>query len=187
MVTSAFVRKRERAEIDAVFLDAQSSALAKEAREGTRSPVCHPQGLQKSKPSLRPYEASSIQSSFSRMASMWGLVMTTSSSSNSEGSDWVSMAPMRSTMGLEGKAQGRFYNRWLLLALSTWRPLCPQKDEDSEYVKQGPLVPGPNLTLVGLQFRALHRARQCVTEAGWKREVAQNEMSHWERGELQLR
>lgn len=46
------------------------------------------------------HEASSTQSSFSRMASMWGLVMTTSSSSSSEGSDGVSVVPIRSTMGL---------------------------------------------------------------------------------------
>lgn len=49
----------------------------------------------------RPYEASSIHSSFSRMASMCGLVMTTSSSSNSDGSLWVSIAPIRSTVGLK--------------------------------------------------------------------------------------
>lgn len=51
----------------------------------------------------RPYEASSIHSSFSRMASMCGLVMTTSSSSNSDGSLWVSIAPIRSTVGLRGE------------------------------------------------------------------------------------
>lgn len=32
---------------------------------------------------------------------MWGLVMTTSSSSSSDGSLWVSMAPIRSTVGLK--------------------------------------------------------------------------------------
>lgn len=47
------------------------------------------------------YEASSIQSSFSRIASMRGFVMTTSSSSSSDGSDWVSVVLIRSTMGLE--------------------------------------------------------------------------------------
>lgn len=53
----------------------------------------------------RPYEASSIHSSFSRMASMCGFVITTSSSSNSDGSLWVSIAPIRSTVGLRGKNQ----------------------------------------------------------------------------------
>ena len=62
------------------------------------------------------YEASSIQSSFSRMASMWGLVMTTSSSSSSEGSDCVSMAPMRSTMGLEG-TRVALGTRWCHLSI----------------------------------------------------------------------
>uniref|UniRef100_A0A0E9RZD1 Uncharacterized protein n=1 Tax=Anguilla anguilla TaxID=7936 RepID=A0A0E9RZD1_ANGAN len=37
------------------------------------------------------------------MASMCGLVMTTSSSSSSEGSLWVSMALIRSIVGLESK------------------------------------------------------------------------------------
>lgn len=41
---SSFRRARERAESDTVLLDAQSSALAKEATKGTRSPVCPPQG-----------------------------------------------------------------------------------------------------------------------------------------------
>lgn len=76
--------------------------------EGTQKSLGHPKGLE-SQSSLAPYEASSIQSSFSRMASMWGLVMTTSSSSNSEGSDWVSIAPMRSTIGLEGIATVRTF------------------------------------------------------------------------------
>lgn len=50
--------------------------------------------------SSKTYEASSIQSSFSKMASMWGLVMTTSFSSSSDCSLWVSMAPIRSNVGL---------------------------------------------------------------------------------------
>ncbi|TNN85864.1 hypothetical protein EYF80_003708 [Liparis tanakae] len=51
--------------------------------------------------SSETYEASSIQSSFSRMASMCGLVMTTSSSSSSDCSLWVSMAPIRSSVGVQ--------------------------------------------------------------------------------------
>lgn len=43
--SALFLREAgERAESDTVLVDAQSSALAKEARKGPRSPVCPPQG-----------------------------------------------------------------------------------------------------------------------------------------------
>lgn len=71
--------------------------------------VCDTEGWNQA---CKTYEASSIQSSFSKMASMWGLVMTTSSSSSSEGSLWVSMAPIRSTVGLSNKQEKRKHD-WI--------------------------------------------------------------------------
>lgn len=136
------VRAEERAERGRVLPDARQGRRQRKP-EAQGSPRCHPRGLQESNPSPRPYEASSIQSSFSRMASMWGLVMTTSSSSNSEGSDWVSMAPMRSTMGLEGRAREAVAGWKAAADPSSQRPPGPQEEDGNEKVKAGTACPGP--------------------------------------------
>lgn len=99
---------------------------------------------QQSPGSPRPYEASSIQSSFSRMASMWGLVMTTSSSSNSDGSDWVSMAPIRSTMGLQGKTLLGDNCQVTAAALVHSRACAPSRRDKVGQLQQRPFVQDPS-------------------------------------------
>lgn len=154
-----FVRAGKKAEAD------RCSCMPWPVLKGSQkraqgAPFAASRGLQESRPSPGPYEASSIQSSFSRMASMWGLLMTTSSSSSSDGSDWVSMAPMRSTMGLEGRGQGS-----RVVMDDSCPPLLeatvsPKRMMVVSTLKQGPLVLGPNLTPMGLLSQAGHVARQ---------------------------
>ena len=56
--------------------------------------------------------------------------MTTSSSSSSEGSDCVSMAPMRSTMGLEG-TRVALGTRWCHLSI----PIAQKRTDEAGFQK----------------------------------------------------